>query len=203
MARSLAGVAELVYAPALGAGGLTPLGVRVPPPAWHGGERVAATRLVLRADECVEDGDGLATRDRDVVPRPAAPLHAEPVARPGEQRSDVVRPVRELVSRIRVAPPFSDYSILPSPAVGMDEAAKKQSEGGVYQRLLPRHQLDLAGVLATRAVLRKETWPRLPGRSDVYAAVATRMRVRARSAVPPQFFDCVTALFDDARVGLV
>src|SRR5581483_5625742 len=31
---SLAGVAELVYAPALGAGGRKPLGVRVPPPAF-------------------------------------------------------------------------------------------------------------------------------------------------------------------------
>src|SRR5207248_1809237 len=35
--RCSAGVAELVDAPALGAGGLTPLGVRVPPPAtWVG-----------------------------------------------------------------------------------------------------------------------------------------------------------------------
>src|SRR5690242_13052246 len=52
--RRPAGVAELVYAPALGAGGRLPLGVRVPPPAsvtvsaqrsaprsprWRGGRR--------------------------------------------------------------------------------------------------------------------------------------------------------------------
>src|ERR1700733_12887059 len=35
--RRLAGVAELVYAPALGAGGRLPLGVRVPPPASRSG----------------------------------------------------------------------------------------------------------------------------------------------------------------------
>jgi hypothetical protein len=119
-------------------------------------------RSSLRSDELVEQGDGLATRDGDVVSAPRAPVDADEVTRVRKELPYVGRPIRELVARILVVTPLHVDPVQSAPAVGVDEPAQERSRVGVDDRVLSGDQLDPAGVLAARAVLRKQTRPRRP-----------------------------------------
>jgi hypothetical protein len=96
-----------------------------------------------------------------------APVDPEGIAAVAEDPTDVVRAVRELVSRIGVPPPAHAHAIEVARAVGMDQPADQLLGMRIDYALLPIGEHDGTLVLAALPVLRQQARPLLGVRADV------------------------------------
>ncbi len=138
----------------------------------------------------------------DVPSPPGPPRDAHQVAGVGEHAPDVVRSVRELVTRIRVVPPLDADAVEAAPAVRVDQAAEKTARVLTDEHLLPVGQHDRAPVLGAGTVLREETGPvPVVGADRDAGHVATR--IDARSLAGHDRGDGAAPLLDDPGIGRV
>lgn len=119
-----------------------------------------------------------------------------------EQAADVVRAVRELISRIAVVLALDVHPVLTAPSIGLDQTASETSRLLLDDPLLPVAQHDRTGVLLPRTVLWEKTRPERSGDRDVDAVLSANL-VHPDGSALGERFDAAPGLLDDLRVGRV